>query len=170
MVLPERQITPEALAITAAGHAPASLAGVLDQIKEADPSFDEKLFLQGAKEAFARIVEGFAKGDLSRIGHWLAPPVLESFYRAIDDRKAKGQTLESRLDSISEADIAAARLDGSQAALTVTFVSAQTNVTRDAQGAVVAGAEDRPEEIRDVWVFARDLKEADPNWILVETR
>lgn len=170
LVLPDKTRTPESPAVIAHGYAPTSLAGMLDQMKTIDATFDEKQFLQGAKTAFTRIVEGFALGDLSSIERWLAPPVLQSFRRAVAARQAAGHVLESRLDRIADADISSANLDDTRAELTVTFVSHQINVTRDAQGAIVAGQPDQPEEIRDVWVFARDLKSGDPNWTLVETR
>lgn len=150
--------------------APSSLAGVLEQIKAASSSFDEKQFLQGAKTAFTRIVEGFAKGDLSGIDRWLAPQVRQSFQNAIAMRQAAGQTLESHLDHFGDADISAARLEGSIAFLTVTFKSFQTNVTRDAKGNVVSGVPGQLEEVHDVWIFKRDLQSDDPNWLLAETR
>ncbi len=170
MVVPEGARALENKALLAGRLAPTSLAGVLDQIKTLDPSFDEKKFIQGAKTAFARIVEGFAKGDLSSIAKWLAPAVLDGFQKAIVSRQDARQTLESRLDRISEADITAARLEETKAFLTVEFVSHQANVMRDAQGNVISGSPDQLEEVRDVWVFARDVKAADPNWLLVETR
>lgn len=170
VVMPEGARAQEGRALLTHKVAPTSLAGVLDQIKTLDPTFDEKQFIQGAKAAFTRILEGFAKGDLSSIAKWLAPTVLDSFQGAITARREAGQTLESRLDRIAEADISAARLEDSKAFLTVDFTSHQINVTRNAQGNVIDGKPDHAEEIRDVWIFSRDIKSNDPNWLLVETR
>ncbi len=169
MVLPDRaKALPPPLAPLA--HAPASLAGVLDQIQALDPAFDEKKFLQGAKAAFAMIVEEFAKGELARSSRILAEPVLQQFQKVITDRTAAGQTLESHMDRVAEANVVAARLEEGRALLTVDFVSYQINVLRDAQGQIIDGTPNHAEEIHDRWVFAHDMKSDDPNWQLVETR
>ena len=170
MVLPDRARALPSPQITAEGHALASLAGTLDQIRTIDSTFEEKKFLEGAKMAFAKIVEGFAKGDLGRMAKVLAPSVRESFQKAIDARLAAGETLESRIEKIVQADVVAAQLEGTQATLTVEFVSNQINVTRDNKGNIVSGTPHQAEEIKDVWIFTRDMKSPDPNWQLIETR
>src|SRR5271155_5521026 len=77
---PGQQGTAETPVLLQPFHAaPASLAGGLEQIKTLDPSFDEKVFLQGARSAFTMIVEDFAKGDMNRIGRLLGPDVLPHF-------------------------------------------------------------------------------------------
>ncbi len=170
VVMPEGTRPQEIQPLLSARVAPTSLAGVLEQVRVLDPEFDEKRFIHGAKMAFERIVNGFAKGDLAHIEKWLAPEVSDSFQKAISKRQEARQTLESRLDRIAEADIISARLEGTRAFLTVSFSSYQENVTRDAFGATISGSPGQVEEIRDVWTFARDLKSDDPNWLLVETR
>ena len=49
------------------------------------------------------------------------------------------------------------------------FVSEQINVTRDAKGETIDGAETRVESITDLWTFARNTRSRDPNWTLVAT-
>lgn len=157
-------------ALTAQGHAPTSLAGVLDQIKQADPSFDEKGFMQGAKKAFEKIVASFAGGDLSSVAWLLGPAVREPFEGVIASRKEKGETLENKIERIAAADIIGAHVDGTALSLSVEFVTHQVNVLRDASGTILDGTPGKAEEVRDVWVFRRDTKAQDPNWQLVETR
>ncbi len=150
--------------------APSSLAGGVEQIKELDPSFDEKTFLQGARTAFTTIVEDFAKGDMNRITRLLGPNVLPHFQKAIEVRRQAGQTMESKVDRIRDADLTSASTDGSRAILTVRFVSEQQNALRDAGGKVIGGEAGKIEEITDLWTFTRDTNSGDPNWILTETR
>lgn len=164
-----RALPAPAEGLTPGGHAPASLAGALDQIRALDTTFDEKQFLQGAKTAFRMIVEDFAKGDLGHVAGFIAPAVLEPFQQSVAERRAKGHTLENRLDRITESEVSAARVEGSRALITVDFTSLQMNVTRDRHGAILDGSPDRVEEVHDRWVFARDTKSPDPNWQLVET-
>ncbi len=149
---------------------PVSLAAALAQIKAADPTFDEKHFLQGARGAFQMIVEAFAKGDTATLRPLLADDVYDNFARAVRDRQAAGETLETRIETIDDADVVEARMDGRTALVTVKFVSQQMNVVRDRNGAVVDGDSDAVVEAVDVWTFARNTRAANPNWSLVETR
>jgi predicted lipid-binding transport protein (Tim44 family) len=150
--------------------APASLAGGLEKIKELDPSFEEKQFLYGARAAFTIIVQDFAKGDTTRMTKLLAQPVLTRFQEGIDNRRKNGQTMESKITSIRDVEVTAARVEGTQAIVDVQFVSEQENTLRDSTGHVIGGEIGKIEQITDVWVFARDTKSTDPNWLLIETK
>jgi predicted lipid-binding transport protein (Tim44 family) len=68
-----------------------------------------------------------------------------------------------------DAKIVEAELAGRTAQVTVRFVSQQINATRAADGKIVEGNADHPDEKTDFWTFARDVKSADPNWVLVAT-
>ncbi len=149
---------------------PVSLHAALAQIAAADPSFDEKHFLQGARGAFQMIVEAFAKGDTATLRPLLADDVYDNFARAVRERQAAGETLETRIERIADADVAEARMDGRTALVTVKFVSEQMNVVRDRNGAVVDGDPNAVVEAVDVWTFARNTRASNPNWSLVETR
>lgn len=162
---PEVPLAPKPLLV-----APASLAGGLAQIKEAQPAFDEKQFLQGARAAFTLILNDFAKGDLSESARLLGPTVLPHFRQAIEARRAAGQTMDHKLVNIREAECTAAKIENGQAAITVRFISEQESIVRDAAGNIIEGSQGTVEEITDLWTFARDMKSSDPNWILVETR
>lgn len=156
--------------LTAGGHAPSSLAGALDEMKQVDHSFNEKQFLEGARLAFTNIVAAFAKGDLSDVLRFLGPAVKEPFEKAIASRQEAGQTLENKIEKIIAADIISVNQEESLATLAVEFISHQVNLLKDAEGKVLDGEENKAEEVRDVWVFQRDLKSSNPNWQLIETR
>ncbi len=164
----EAALPPEALSPPPV-LAPESLSGVLTLIKQREPTFDEKTFLQGARSAFMLIVGAFARGDLEMLRKYLGPDVYDAFARAVQTRQAASQRMETNILAIKEAEVLRARLTGDVARLTVRFVSEQTNVTYDAQGQVIEGSSTQREQIEDVWSFARNLKQADPNWLLVET-
>jgi predicted lipid-binding transport protein (Tim44 family) len=171
--LPERGATPppspeEAAAATPNGQGDPAMAGVA-AIKRADPSFDLDHFLQGARAAFAMIVEAYAKGDKAGLRPLLADEVFAQFSGAIDGRERAGHVLSTELVATSGAELAAASLQGSRARVTVRFTSEQINVTRDTAGNVVEGDPRQIETIVDVWTFERDTRSRDPNWQLVET-
>lgn len=150
---------------------PLSLAASIDQIRAADPNFDEKHFLEGSKAAFAMIVDAFARGDTATLRPLLADDVYDSFAQVIRDRQAAGEQHEARIEQVREAEVVEAKLDaGRTARVTVRLVSDQVNVVRDRNGAVVDGDPKALVENTDVWTFARNLRSRDPNWALVEVR
>jgi predicted lipid-binding transport protein (Tim44 family) len=155
--------------VVRAASAPESLMGALDQIHQMDPTFDEKSFLQGARAAFVMIVEDFGRGELGRATPFLGPDVLANFQKSLSDRRQQGHVVECKVARVREADTVAVRLDGTNAFVTVRFVSEQENVSRDSEGRVVSGETGHLEEITDQWIFSRDVRSNDPNWRLVET-
>lgn len=149
---------------------PISLAAAIDTVRAADPTFDEKQFVHGAHAAFEMIVTAFARGDTDALRPLLSDDVYGNFAKAVAERAARGEVLDTRIEAIQDADIVEATLDGRTAMITVRFVSDQVNVTRAADGSVVDGDPDRTLEVVDIWTFARDTHSRDPNWFLVETR
>jgi predicted lipid-binding transport protein (Tim44 family) len=145
------------------------LAAGLAALRRADPDFDPARFLDGARGAFALIVEAFAKGDSAALRPLLGEEVHRAFTAAIEQRRAAQETLETRILRIEDADIVRAGLDGYTAYVAVKFVSEQINVTRAGDGSVVDGDPEHPSEKIDTWTFARDTRSSDPNWVLVAT-
>jgi len=152
------------------GPPPASLAGGLAQIEAIDKTFNEKQFLTEARTTFTKIVETYASGDLSSITSLLAPDLLNHFQSAADARKAEGQSAQSKVVRISDAEPIEARAESSQGFITVKFTSDQENILRDQSGAVIGGTEGRAETVTDIWVFGCDTTKLDAKWIVVETR
>ena len=146
------------------------LEAAIAQIRIADPRFDLREFVAGAKAAFEMVVEAFAKVDRKTLQMLLAPEVYENFEGAIREREEKNHTLENTLIRIVTVEPVEAELDGSQASITLKIVSEQVNVTRNAAGEVVDGNANHITEVVDIWTFSRDLRSRDPNWKLVATR
>jgi len=148
--------TAEAQRAPAALEAPRSetpSSNGLIEIQLADRNFDTPHFLSGAREAYVRIVKAFAAGDRAALAPLLSPQVLDAFEGAI---AARGQSAPAAFNALNDARIAGASLAARHAEITVAF------------RAEFAGASG-PEEVADVWTFARDLDSTDPNWTLVAT-
>ena len=60
-------------------------------------------------------------------------------------------------------------MKGSEAQVTVRFVSELISATRDKAGEVIDGDPETVADVTDVWTFARDTRSRDPNWKLVAT-
>jgi predicted lipid-binding transport protein (Tim44 family) len=146
-----------------------AVATGLDAIAAADPGFDAKPFLAGARQAYEMVVTAFAEGDQRALKSLLSREVYEGFEAAIREREGRGETVETRFVSIDKAEIVNAELRGRTAQVTVRFVSQLVSVTRDRSGAAIEGAPDKVTEVTDVWTFARDVSSRDPNWKLVAT-
>ncbi|MBM3518071.1 MAG: Tim44 domain-containing protein [Alphaproteobacteria bacterium] len=150
--------------------APAPGAAVLTQIKIADPSFDAAEFVKGARIAYEMIVVSFASGDTDTLRPLLAEEVYGNFARAIREREARGESQETTLVAIGSAEIIDTALKGRVAEVAVKFVSELVNVTRDANGQVIAGDPRAVDKVTDIWTFGRDTRSRDPNWRLTATR
>ena len=147
----------------------AGAASGIRAIIAADPNFDVARFMDGAQAAYGMILEAYWKGDRDELAHLVGPEVLSSFGDAIGERETAGHVLTNRLVNIDRATIDSARLDGKEAEIEVRFVAFVAAITRDAEGNVVAGSLSDAVETNDIWTFRRDLKSANPNWLLVET-
>ncbi len=145
------------------------LARGLSAIRTADPAFDPKTFLEGAKMAYEMIVTGFAEGDRKSLKTLLSREVYDGFVAAIADRESRGETVTSNFVSIDKADITEAQLRGRSAHVTVRFVSQLVTATRDKESKVIQGDPNAVTEVTDIWTFARDVGSRDPNWKLVAT-
>jgi predicted lipid-binding transport protein (Tim44 family) len=150
------------------GALPAVERGVRE-IAAADKRFDISAFVDGAKGAYAMVLEAFWAGDRETLKELCDADVYASFDAAISAREAAGETLDNRLVRIEDARIEAAELVGKTARVTVRFVADIAAVTRDKDGTVVAGSLDDAVETRDLWTFKRDVREAEPHWLLDET-
>lgn len=155
---------------------PAGLEGALPavergvrEIAAVDRTFDVSGFVEGAKGAYAMVLEAFWAGDRETLKELCDEDVYAGFDAAIAAREAAGETLENRLVRIEDAKIEMAELVGKTARVTVRFVADIAAVTRDRDGTVIAGSLTDAVEARDLWTFKRDVRESDPHWLLDET-
>jgi predicted lipid-binding transport protein (Tim44 family) len=141
-------------------NVPQSLDAKMARIHAADPSFDEKHFLGGARDAFQMIVSAFAAGDLATLRPLLSSQLYGEFGRVISERPNRDQVDTIRFEGPVEAELVDARLIGREAQIQIRFASRQLH----------PGDTASPEhETVDLWTFSRDLGSRDPNWQLVET-
>ncbi|KJS38994.1 MAG: hypothetical protein VR74_03545 [Hyphomonas sp. BRH_c22] len=132
-------------------------AGGLEEIYNADNSFSESGFLQGAKAAYTMIVAAFARGDRDALRPLLDDDVYEAWDAAISAR-TPGDAAHFDLLRIRRAEIDSAELDGRMARIMIRYEAelGDGETTRTA---------------KEIWTFMRDVTSPDPNWILddVET-
>jgi predicted lipid-binding transport protein (Tim44 family) len=150
-------------------EAGSPVAAGLDALVGADPEFDPKHFLTGARAAYEMIVTAFAEGDRRTLKNLLSREVYDGFEAAITEREKQGHKMETRFVAIEKAVINAAELRNNTAQVTVQFVSQLVSATRDKDGNVIEGNAEKVTDVTDVWTFAREMSSRDPNWKLIAT-
>jgi len=141
-------------------NTPLSINARLARVHTADPTFDEKSFLAGAKAAFQMIVSAFAAGDLATLRPLLSSHLYGEFGRAISARSNRDPGDAIRFEGPVEAEIVDAGMSGREAHIQVRFASRQMHP---------GDTQPPEEETIDLWSFSRDLSSRDPNWQLIET-
>jgi len=147
---------------------PTATAGVA-AIRAADPDFEPIGFTGGARAAFTAIVEAFARGDTATLKPLLDSTTYASFDSAIRGRIERNEKAETTLIGFEASDVAGADMEGTNAVVTVRFVSEQINVVRNADSQIVDGNPNEVQKVVDLWTFRRDTTSGDPNWQLVKT-
>ena len=147
---------------------PTATAGVA-AIRAADPDFEPIGFTGGARAAFTAIVEAFAQGDSATLKPLLDSATYASFEAALRGRVERNEKAETTLIGFEASDIADAEMQGSNASVTVRFVSEQINVVRNADSQIIDGNPNEVQKVVDLWTFRRDTMSGDPNWQLVKT-
>ena len=138
-------------------------------IRDLDPSFDPKTFVDGAKMAYEMIVMAYADGDRKTLKNLLSREVYDGFVAAISERESRAEKIQSSFIGINKAEISSAEIKGTEAHVTLRIVSELISATLNKSGEVIDGDPETVAEVKDVWTFARDSRSRDPNWKLVAT-
>ncbi len=147
----------------------SALGEQLKTLMIADPTFDPKPFVDGAKMAYEMVVSAFAEGDRRALRQLLSRDVYDGFVSAIAEREQRQEKIEFRFIGIDKAEITDASVANGAAQVTVRFVSELISATRDKDGNVVDGDPAKVSEVTDIWTFSREVSARDPNWKLVAT-
>ncbi len=141
----------------------------LNFLNKADPSFDEKEFLEGAKNAFQLIIKAFADSEIEKLKPLLDYDLLNSFTKSISEREARQERQFSDVISFKNFEIIKVNVDSNLASITLKIVSEQIKYLVDNKDVLLEGNKEQSETIKDKWVFERDISSTNPNWKLVET-
>lgn len=120
-----------------------------DQPRPAD--FNEEDFLHGAKIAYQTLQHAWDTGDLAEIRGLTSDHVFSEIQQQIHNRDANSQTEVIRLD----AELLAVRETGSDLEASVLFDAILTE-----------SADQRPEQVREIWHFIRPLNSGQPTWFV----
>ena len=137
-------------------------------------NFDEvsqKEFLKGAKIAYETIITDFSDSDNKLIASkpLLGKKIYEQFKEALKDRESKGHFAEITFIGIKSAAVKTHKKIENSLEVTVDFVSEIITCLKDKEKKIVSGDSEKIKTVYDTWVFSKELKSANPNWLLIDT-
>lgn len=168
------QLKPRADAEGEADDAPEEevaddVSDAVASIRKLDGGFRLSQFLEGAKMAFDMVMDAYEDDNHDVLQQLLSKDVYKDFSTAMEARDNADEREFVTLVSVGEAQAASVELKRNKAIIEVTFTSEQIRVTKNKDGDVVGGDASKIIQVEDSWVFTRDVKASDPNWVIVET-
>jgi len=130
----------------------------------------QKDFLKGAKIAYETIVVNFASGNLKSIKSLLDKKIYDQFNNAIKERKEKEHTSETTFIGIDSAFIKEHKIKENILEVTVEFVSEIISCLKDKDKKILSGDPKKIKKVYDTWVFFKDIRSINPNWLLIDTQ
>ena len=142
--------------------------------KVVSEKFDEvsqKEFLKGAKIAYETIITDFSDSDNKLIASkpLLGKKIYDQFQEALEDRASKNHFAEITFIGIKSAVIKTHKKIEDSLEVTVDFVSEIITCIKDKDKKIVSGDNEKIKTVYDTWVFSKDIKSSNPNWLLINT-
>ena len=130
----------------------------------------QKEFLNGAKIAYETIITDFSDNDnkLVKSKPLLSKKIHDQFNEALKERNNRGHFAEITFIGINSASIKEHKKTNSILKVTVDFVGEVITCIKDKDKKIVSGNPDKIKKIYDTWVFSRDTRSNNPNWLLVD--
>jgi len=142
--------------------------------KSINENFDEeaqKDFLKGAKIAYETIISDFSDSDNKLIASkpLLNKKIHDQFKEALLDRENKGHFAEITFIGIKSATVKTHKKIEDSLEVTVDFVSEIITCIKDEDKKIISGDAEKIKTVYDTWVFSKDIRSANPNWLLIDT-
>ena len=135
-------------------------------LKEVDPNFNEKEFLQGAVNAFGNYYIAWQSADEDKLGELLSPrlfnQVVTELEEQADDNKKPFVALPKNPSDVS-VEIVDARISGRTAIVDVKY---NAEMLTDFIGKTAKISKKKPKQIVQIWTWARPIESDDPSWHL----
>ena len=161
------------------GKAPSQFEDVLNNIqaekkntqKDTFNETAQKEFLNGAKIAYETIITDFSDNDNKLIASkpLLSKKIYDQFNEALKERNNRGHYAEITFIGVNSAKIKEYKRIDKFLNVTVDFVSEIITCIKDKDKKIVSGDPEKIKKIYDTWVFSRDTRTNNPNWLLVDT-
>ncbi|MDA7750220.1 Tim44/TimA family putative adaptor protein [Candidatus Pelagibacter sp.] len=142
--------------------------------KPINENFDEeakKNFLEGAKIAYETIITDFSDSDNKLIASkpLLSKKIHDQFKEALLDRENKGHFAEITFIGIKSVSVKTHKKIEDSLEVTVDFVSEIITCIKDKDKKIISGDAEKIKTVYDSWVFSKNIKSSNPNWLLIDT-
>ena len=141
------------------------------KIKENFDAEAQKDFLKGARIAYETIITDFSDCDNKLIASkpLLSKKIHDQFKEALIDRENKGHFAEIIFIGIKSAAVKNHKKIEDNLEVTVDFVSEILTCIKDKDKKRISGDGEKIKTVYDTWVFSKDTKSSNPNWLLIDT-
>jgi predicted lipid-binding transport protein (Tim44 family) len=131
----------------------------------------QKDFLEGAKIAYETIITDFSDSDNKLIASkpLLGKKIHDQFKEALLERENKGYFAEITFIGIKTAVIKTHKKIEDRFEVTVDFISEIITCIKDKDKKIISGDSEKIKTVYDTWVFSKDIKSSNPNWLLIDT-
>ena len=136
-------------------------------------NFDQEAkenFLKGAKIAYETIIIAFASGNLKNIRSLLGKKVFDQFNEAVKVRENEGHISETTFIGVNSASIKEHKKINNILEVTVDFVSEIISCVKDKNNKILSGDTNKVKKVFDTWIFSKDSRSSNPNWLLIDTQ
>jgi predicted lipid-binding transport protein (Tim44 family) len=142
--------------------------------KPINENFDDdvqKDFLKGARIAYETIITDFSDSDNKLVASkpLLSKKIHDQFKEALLDRENKGHFAEITFIGIKSATVNTHKKIEENLEVTVDFVSEIITCIKDKDKKIISGDSEKIKTVYDTWVFSKDIKSINPNWLLINT-
>ena len=142
--------------------------------KENKENFDGEIqreFLKGAEIAYETIITDFSDSDNKLIASkpLLSKKIHDQFKEALLDRENKGHFAEITFIGIKSAVVKNHKKTEDNSEVTVDFVSEIITCIKDKEKKIISGDSKKTKTVYDTWVFSKNTKSSNPNWLLIDT-
>ena len=131
---------------------------------------EKENFLKGAKIAYETIIIAFASGNLKNIRSLLGKKVFDQFSEAVKVRENEGHISETTFIGVNSASIKEHKKINNILEVTVDFVSEIISCVKDKNNKILSGDTNKVKKVFDTWIFSKDSKSSNPNWLLIDTQ
>jgi predicted lipid-binding transport protein (Tim44 family) len=147
------------------GILPGSLDEGLALIRQTDPGFDAKYFVEVASDVFFKVQAGWMRRDISSYRHLLGEEIAAGYERQFAEMQQRGHINKLESISIRKVEIVSAGKENNEDFVTVLFTANLLDYTVDEHsGALVEGSMTEPVKFAEEWTWARPA--GTENWKL----
>jgi len=142
--------------------------------KAINENFNEEAkieFLKGAQIAYETIITDFSDSDNKLIASkpLLSKKIHDQFKEALLERENKGHFAEITFIGIKSAAVKTHKKIEDSLEVTVDFISEIITCIKDKDKKIISGDSEKIKTVYDTWVFSKDIKSPNPNWLLIDT-